>query len=89
MAVYVDFIVNYGWKLGPSCHMVADTVEELNALAKRIGLKPEWIQKSASEVIHYDLVESKRKLAVKYGAVEFKSWSEAAAKFKELKPIIK
>lgn len=39
MAVYVDPLINYGWKLGPSCHMTADTIEELNALAVKIGLK--------------------------------------------------
>lgn len=33
MAVYVDSLVNYGWKYGPSCHMMADTLEELHEMA--------------------------------------------------------
>ena len=33
MAVYVDALFNYGWKLGPSCHMIADTLDELHVMA--------------------------------------------------------
>lgn len=73
--VYVDPIVNWGgsrtfrWK--NSCHMYADTLEELNAMADKIGVKRSWIQDNRpGRLVHYDLVESKRKLAVKHGAVE-------------------
>lgn len=70
MSVYVDPLIDYGWKLGPSCHMTADTVEELNEFAVKIGLKLSWFQNSKRDVPHYDLVASKRKLAVKNGAIE-------------------
>jgi len=79
MAVYVDSLIDYGWKLGPSCHMTADTLEELHEMADKIGMKRSWFQKSKKDVPHYDLVASRRKLAVKYGAIEL-TRNEAAEK---------
>lgn len=70
MSVYVDPLIDYGWKLGPSCHMVADTLEELHAMAEKIGMKRSWFQDKEHSMPHYDLVASKRKLAVQNGAVE-------------------
>lgn len=71
MAVYVDMLINYGWKLGPSCHMTADNDTELHAFALKIGLKKAWHQPNKhSALSHYDLVQSKRKLAVAKGAIE-------------------
>lgn len=57
------------------CHMVTDgDVAELNAFAKKIGLKPEWLQdKNKRYKPHYDLVASKRELAIKHGAIEVNS----------------
>lgn len=47
------------------CHMMATGgLEELNAFAKRIGLKVEW-----RDGDHYDLTPSKRVAAIKAGAV--------------------
>lgn len=70
MPVYVDALIDFGWKLGPSCHMTADTLEELHALADKIGLKRSWFQPGEVSLPHYDLVESKRKLAIANGAIE-------------------
>lgn len=67
--MYVDKLRNWGWKLGPSCHMIADTNEELHEFAAKLGMKRSWFQASASGP-HYDLVRSKRDLAVRLGAVE-------------------
>lgn len=68
--IYVDDLVDYGWRLGPSCHMWTDSedLEELHKFAELIGLKRSWFQDKRLK--HYDLVESKRKLAVANGAVE-------------------
>lgn len=53
--------------------MVSDTSkEELVAFAVKLGLKPEWFQDKAFAQ-HFDITASKRKLAVKYGAVEVTS----------------
>lgn len=68
MAVYVDALRYWGWVHGASCHMIADTNEELHAMAHKIGLKREWFQ--TSSVPHYDLTRVKRKLAVSNGAKE-------------------
>jgi hypothetical protein len=51
------------------CHMVADTDEELHAMADRIGVARRWYQAKASTP-HYDIALSKRLLAVQYGAIE-------------------
>lgn len=59
------------------CHMWSDahTVEELHAIARKIGLKREWFQ-DRHQFPHYDLTPSRRVLALKHGAVEFslKTW---------------
>ena len=76
MSVYVDPLRVWGGAGAPkcfrfkaSCHMYADTLLELHAMAKRIGLKFEWFQNKDS-LKHYDLTEPKRNTAVKHGAVE-------------------
>lgn len=48
-----------------SCHMMADTKAELMEFAARLGLKATWLHKN-----HFDIVPSKRALAVKLGAVQ-------------------
>ncbi len=75
MSVYIDGLMNHGWRLGPNCHMVADTLEELHAMADKIGLKRAWFQgqpagKGQSGIPHYDLTASRRERAMKAGAVE-------------------
>lgn len=73
MSVYVDPLQNFGWKLRGrlvrSCHMVADTLDELHSMATKIGMKRLWFQDAVSAQ-HYDLVESRRQLAVSLGAIE-------------------
>ena len=68
MAVYVDSLRDYGWRHGPSCHLIADTVEELMEFAVGMSLRPEWFQPKSSP--HFDLTEDGRKLAIQHGAVE-------------------
>lgn len=51
------------------CHMIADTLDELHAMADRIGIRRKWFQ-SQSSTPHYDICKAKRALAVKAGAVE-------------------
>jgi len=53
------------------CHLWSDSLEELHAMADRLGLKRTWFQKRSRRCLcHYDLVPSKRTLALKLGAVE-------------------
>jgi hypothetical protein len=66
--VYVDMpILPYGRMM--MCHMMADSLEELHAMADKIGIQRKWFQ-SYSAYPHYDICKSKRRLAIKYGAVE-------------------
>lgn len=72
MSVYIDPLrpccTNKNWRWPESCHMVADTEEELIEFAVSIGLKPEWIQRTS--ITHFDLNKSKRVQALKSGAEE-------------------
>lgn len=53
------------------CHMIADTDDELHAMADLIGVARRWFQGN-----HYDIAKSKRALAVKAGAREI-TWMQA------------
>ena len=74
MGVYIDNLMNHGWRLGPSCHMWADTADELHAFATRLGLKRAWYQckprPNGYTFPHYDLTAKRREVAVRYGAIE-------------------
>lgn len=52
------------------CHMIADSTDELLAMADRIGVARRWLQKAGSPYEHFDIAMSKRVLAVRFGAVE-------------------
>lgn len=68
MSVYVDGLMSHGWRLGDSCHLIADTVEELHEFADRLGMKRAWFQPRSSP--HYDLTVRRRAKAVALGAIE-------------------
>lgn len=68
MAVYVDDLVYYPGK-GTWCHMISKDLEELHAMAEKIGLRREWFQGRARHP-HYDLMAFTRALAVQHGATE-------------------
>lgn len=77
MAVYVDDAairadVPNGSSIvrGVWCHMTADTRTELDAMAERIGLRREWIQYPGTWKEHYDVTRTKRREALRAGAVE-------------------
>lgn len=73
MTVYVDdsFIpAKVGRYSSRWCHLMADTTEELVTFAKRLGLKPSYIQHPGKPVEHFDVTESKRAQALRMGAVE-------------------
>lgn len=73
MAVYVDNMYQYG--LGAfgrmkMSHMIADTRDELFAMADKIGVQRKWIQEFDTPREHFDISIGKRRLAVKHGAIE-------------------
>ena len=66
--VYVDEIHEYETNLPYKkwCHMATDgPLEELHAMAAKLGLRREWFQ-DKPHAPHYDLVPSKRILALKF-----------------------
>lgn len=73
MSVYVDPIRKHGgsrtFQWEHSCHMYADSLEELHAMADAIGLKRAWFQDKAG-FPHYDLTPRRRAAAVAKGAAE-------------------
>ena len=52
------------------CHMLADTDDELHAMADRIGVARRWHQKPGTHRSHYDICLAKRAQAVAAGAIE-------------------
>lgn len=54
---------------GKWCHMASDSLEELHEFALKIGLKRGWFQNKKNRP-HYDLMKSKKKLAIELGAKE-------------------
>ncbi len=70
MSVYVDRATN-GYGRMVMCHMIADTFEELHAMAETIGVARRWFQKAPpASFPHYDVAKSKRALAVEAGAID-------------------
>ena len=75
MSVYVDDMeAPYGRLV--MCHMLADTTEELLAMADKIGVARRWLQRAGQPGEHFDVCKTKRALAVKAGAVEI-TWRQA------------
>lgn len=68
MAVYVDGMrAPYGRM--KMCHMLADSREELLAMADLIGVDRKWLQKSGTAQEHFDIAMTKRALAIANGAI--------------------
>lgn len=73
MSVYVDECIVWPGAKGifakGSCHLTADTLEELHAFAAKIGMRRSWFQ-DHKLCPHYDLTPARRAVAVKLGAIE-------------------
>ena len=69
--IYVDEIREWPTRIrcfkGGSCHLTADHIEALHKFARKLRLKPEWFQDTATP--HYDLTVEKRAKALALGAV--------------------
>jgi hypothetical protein len=84
MPCYVDKAI-YPFGRMVMCHLVADTPNELHAMADRIGVARKWFQEKAS-FPHYDICKSKRALAIKFGAKEFESRRQQVDFMNRVKP---
>jgi hypothetical protein len=71
--VYVDKLFqterSSKWRYPSTCHLTADTLEELHKFALRLGLRRAYFQDHPRHP-HYDITEGRRKLAIKLGAKE-------------------
>lgn len=69
MTVYVDDVQHrYGRML--MCHMWADSMDELLAMADKIGVARKWLQRPPkASWVHFDICISKKKLALAEGAI--------------------
>ena len=84
MSVYVDKAA-YPHGNMIMCHMIADTLTELHAMADALGLKREYFQPRSFP--HYDLAKSKRAAAIAFGAIEV-SRKELVAHMKRIRPTL-
>lgn len=66
--VYVDDY-NKAYGRMKMCHMIADTSFELISMARKIGVKPKWIQDANTPKEHFDVSAMAKKKALKLGAV--------------------
>lgn len=69
MTVYVDDVRHpYGRMI--MCHMWADTLEELLAMADRIGVARRWLQQPPkASWVHFDISLGMKQKALAFGAV--------------------
>lgn len=67
MPVYVDNAKNAFGRM-KTCHMIADTANELHNMAAKIGMMRSWFQDR--RVPHYDICMKRKALAIKAGAIE-------------------
>jgi lysophospholipase L1-like esterase len=87
-AVYVDPLLRYAsnrrfpWR--QSCHLFADSIDELHDFAARLGLQREWFQIGRRGLPHYDLNAERRTLAIELGAVAL-SRKESVAKWRAMR----
>ena len=69
MSVYVDD-VRHSFGRMVMCHMWADSLDELLAMADRIGVARKWLQQPPkASWVHFDIALSKKALAINHGAI--------------------
>lgn len=88
MSVYVDDM--YLYPMGQfgrmkMSHLMADTSEELLAMADTIGVARRWLQHPGTPGEHFDIAMTKREAAIRAGAIavtitELAAWRTAKRK---------
>lgn len=69
MTVYVDD-VRHAYRGMLMCHMWADDLPELLAMADAIGVKRRWLQEPPkASWVHFDISLAKKAIALRLGAV--------------------
>lgn len=83
--VYVDEAI-YQFGRMRMCHMIADSTDELLAMADTIEVQRKWIQNAGSHREHFDVCKSKRSKAIDNGAVEI-TGRQLALKLRERRSV--
>ncbi len=69
MSVYVDDVRHSFGRL-VMCHMWADSLDELLAMADNIGVARKWLQQPPkASWVHFDIALTKKALAIERGAI--------------------
>lgn len=76
MTVYVDDAV-HPWRGQRWAHLMADTLEELHAMAARLGIPRRAFQNKTSGA-HYDVTAELRQLAIAFGAMPISRHTDRA-----------
>jgi hypothetical protein len=71
--IVVDASKRWGWKLGPSAHMLstlpgAEGTRELLAFARQLKLKRQWLQSGGTAAEHFDPTRRRHEEALRLGA---------------------
>ena len=66
------------------CHLIADSNQELLEFVDKINVNRKWIQHVGKYSEHFDICLSKKKLAIRFGAIEI-SPKELVGKMREKK----
>jgi Protein of unknown function (DUF4031) len=87
MSVYVG-VSMWPFRGMVMCHMFADTEEELDEMAEKIGMRKAWKQGTdysrIGNLVHYDIAKTKRAQAVALGAIPLDTLEEEADKLDEV-----
>lgn len=68
MSVYVDDVRHRFGRM-VMCHMWADSLDELLAMADRIGVQRKWLQQPPkASWVHFDISLGKKAMAIEAGA---------------------
>jgi hypothetical protein len=74
MSVYVERLHHVfptaSWPYDVKCRMFADTMNELQTMARRLRLRETWLQEPDYGLPHYELPRMKRAEAIMLGAKE-------------------
>lgn len=91
MTVYVDPLFatrkSSRWKYPRACHMMADSPQELEEMARKLNLPAIYVQQPGTPLAHYDLTPNKRAKALELGAQEITA-REMVSRMMELHQIM-
>ncbi|MBI1207428.1 MAG: DUF4031 domain-containing protein [Azospirillum sp.] len=68
MTVYVDDMKAKFGRM-TMCHMIADSDDELHAMADAVGVSRRYHQAPPEHASHYDIAQSKKAMAIARGAI--------------------